>query len=235
MGDFKIGESSLNDCKIGTAQVNKIYLGSNLLWTKSTSGFGRLYNGYAVTDSRNIAPTGWHAPSETELNTLISYAGGSSIAGGKLKEVGNVHWSAPNTSATNDYLMSLKGSGGCANTFIQIMQISYIWSATISGSNQIAKYASYNNASIGNLTSFRTSGYSVYLIKDDSSNSGSMIDNDGNTYTSVMIGTQVWAGPIKSTRYRNGDFIDVQSNNGTTWESLTVGACCAYENDTNKI
>ena len=33
-------------------------------------------------------------PIDTEWNTLTTYLGGESIAGGKLKETGTTHWSA---------------------------------------------------------------------------------------------------------------------------------------------
>jgi uncharacterized protein (TIGR02145 family) len=32
---------------------------------------GRLYNWYAVADERNVCPSGWHVPSETEWQELI--------------------------------------------------------------------------------------------------------------------------------------------------------------------
>ncbi len=35
--------------------------------------YGNLYNWYAVNDNRNIAPTGWHIPTDAELTTLIDY------------------------------------------------------------------------------------------------------------------------------------------------------------------
>jgi uncharacterized protein (TIGR02145 family) len=63
---------------------------------------GKLYNGFAVNDSRNIAPAGWHIPSDTEWKTLIEYLGGENIAGGKLKETGAIHWASPNEWATNE-------------------------------------------------------------------------------------------------------------------------------------
>ena len=35
--------------------------------------YGRLYTWYAVTDSRDICPVGWHVPSDTEWSTLTDY------------------------------------------------------------------------------------------------------------------------------------------------------------------
>jgi uncharacterized protein (TIGR02145 family) len=65
------------------------------------STYGRLYNWYAVSDNRNIAPAGWHVPSETEWTTLINYLGGASVACNKLREPGDAHWKSLNTGATN--------------------------------------------------------------------------------------------------------------------------------------
>ncbi|MDP4210792.1 MAG: fibrobacter succinogenes major paralogous domain-containing protein [Bacteroidota bacterium] len=62
---------------------------------------GRLYNWFAVTDSRNIAPLGWHVPSDSEWTTLINFVGGENQAGGEMKEMGTIHWLSPNTGATN--------------------------------------------------------------------------------------------------------------------------------------
>ena len=75
--------------------------------------YGRLYTWSAAM--RNIpssnsnpsrvqgaSPTGWHIPSEAEWQELINYLGGDSIAGGKLKEAGYLHWAKPNTGATNE-------------------------------------------------------------------------------------------------------------------------------------
>lgn len=63
--------------------------------------YGLLYNWHAVSDNRNIAPDGWHVPTDGDWQTLITYLGGQATAGGKLKETGTAHWSTPNTGATN--------------------------------------------------------------------------------------------------------------------------------------
>ena len=64
--------------------------------------YGRLYTWFAVTDSRNVCPAGWHIPTDSEWTTLTTYLGGFKIAGGKLKETGALHWRSPNTAATNE-------------------------------------------------------------------------------------------------------------------------------------
>lgn len=57
------------------------------------------------------------------------------------------------------------------------------------------------------------------------------IDVDGNIYHTVTLGTQIWmVENLKTTRYRNGDAIPNITSN-TTWENLTSGAYCNYNND----
>ena len=51
-----------------------------------TTDLGTLYNWYAVNDVRNIAPKGWHVPTDVEWKILIDYLGGQDIAGWELKE-----------------------------------------------------------------------------------------------------------------------------------------------------
>lgn len=47
--------------------------------------YGRLYNFYAVSDKRGLAPQGWHVASQEEWSQLVKLSGGSDEAGKKLK------------------------------------------------------------------------------------------------------------------------------------------------------
>ena len=85
------------------------------------SKYGKVYNSFAVTDPRGLAPLGWHIPSAAEWTTLISYLGGEAVAGGKMKEVGTLNWRSPNKDATNESGFSGLPVGGCnyyGNEFI---------------------------------------------------------------------------------------------------------------------
>jgi uncharacterized protein (TIGR02145 family) len=100
--------------------------------TTNVSAYGRLYNWYAVSDSRNIAPIGWHVPRDEEWQTLADYLGGYSVAGGKMKESGTSHWSSPNTDATNESGFSGL-PGGCrysSGTFGSLGYYAFFWSAS---------------------------------------------------------------------------------------------------------
>jgi uncharacterized protein (TIGR02145 family) len=73
--------------------------------------YGKLYNWYAVAGIFNsasfndpslrkqIAPTGWHVPSDAERTTLTTFLGATE--GGKMKSIGTSLWLTPNTGATN--------------------------------------------------------------------------------------------------------------------------------------
>ena len=60
--------------------------------------YGALYNAYTVSEGK-LCPAGWHVPSVTEWETLCTYLGGDTVAGGKLKST--IVWNSPNTGADN--------------------------------------------------------------------------------------------------------------------------------------
>jgi uncharacterized protein (TIGR02145 family) len=60
---------------------------------------------------------------------------------------------------------------------------------------------------------------------------GSVTDIDGNTYATIVIGTQEWmAENLRTTRYSNGDSIPYIAD-GTEWQKMRTGAMTQYDND----
>jgi hypothetical protein len=56
-------------------------------------------------------------------------------------------------------------------------------------------------------------------------------DIDGNVYSTVQIGNQVWLGEnLKTTRYDNGDPIPLVTDNAA-WKAVTTPAYCWYQNN----
>ena len=64
--------------------------------------YGKLYNWYAVIDSRHLCPNGWHEPTDGEWLSLTNYLGGTAASGGKMKSTGLQYWLSPNGGATNE-------------------------------------------------------------------------------------------------------------------------------------
>jgi len=129
--------------------------------------YGRLYNWYAVDDSRKIAPEGWHVPSDTEWRTLVDYLG--SDAGGKMKETGIEYWSSPNTGATNESGFSaLPGgyrSGGAP--YHPVGYHAYFWSSMELGSGYAwYRYLSYDSSGVYRGNYDKRAGVSVRCVRN---------------------------------------------------------------------
>jgi uncharacterized protein (TIGR02145 family) len=112
--------------------------------------YGKLYNWYAVNDLRNIAPTGWHVPTQADWTTLINYLGGANIAGDKLKETGNSHWTGSYAAATNSSgFTALPGGflslGNSTYGFQNITTEGQWWSATEADANNALNWSITNS------------------------------------------------------------------------------------------
>jgi uncharacterized protein (TIGR02145 family) len=113
----------------------------NLAWSMARSGaycnynndttlaqtYGRLYNGYAVNDNRNIAPQGWHVPMLDEVNTMAKYLGTDAVK--KLMETGPVHWGSGN-DATNSSGFTALPAGERFGAFDSLNSWAYWWTSS---------------------------------------------------------------------------------------------------------
>jgi len=123
------------------------YEGSNYAWPFLTIGarcyydnlksndstYGTLYNFYTLTDPRNIAPLGWHVPNDHDWENLFIFLGGESVAGGKLKETGTIHWLDFNYATNESGFTALPGGfrDGDAS-FHDLGYYGYWWSSSCS-------------------------------------------------------------------------------------------------------
>ena len=131
--------------------------------------YGKLYNWYAVNDSRGLAPTGWHIPSDDEWTTLSTFLGGDAVAGGAMKETGTIHWITPNTGATDSsgFTGLPGGVRDDRGEFNAIENDAYWWSSTeLSSTDAWSRYLGYYGGLIGRTNTKKLIGFSVRCLRD---------------------------------------------------------------------
>lgn len=140
--------------------------------------FGKLYNWLAVTDSRNIAPEGWHIPSDAEWLSLENYIAahfGSSPNVAKalaaatewtiFSEGGSVGKDLTKNNSSG--FTALPGGYRLNGKFNKIGDYSGWWSSTESAENNAwirVLFFSYNN--LATIYHDKANGFSVRCIQD---------------------------------------------------------------------
>jgi uncharacterized protein (TIGR02145 family) len=162
---------------------------SDLNWQSTTSGafaiynndavndtlYGKLYNWYAVNDSRGVCPTGWHVPSDAEWNSFSNYLdpganGGDTwpnAAGGKMKAT--TGWNSPNTGATNESgFTGLPGGYRYGDgPYFDVGIYVYWWSSTEYGSvTAWTRRLYYDVSFVSRYFGYKVVGYSVRCVRD---------------------------------------------------------------------
>ncbi|HPS71855.1 MAG TPA: FISUMP domain-containing protein [Bacteroidales bacterium] len=131
--------------------------------------YGPLYNWYSVNTGK-LCPLGWHVPSDSEWSTLVNYCGGDQIAGNKLKEIKNFHWSYPNTGADNESgFTALPGGFRDYNgDFITVNLLGYWWCSS-EGGDWCAwyRYMHKDFSNVIRVNENKKRGLSVRCVKDE--------------------------------------------------------------------
>jgi len=133
---------------------------------KNGDKYGKLYNWYAVTDPRGLAPSGWHVPRNAEWTKLTDYLGGKDAAGDKMKS--KEGWKDNGNGGNESGFSGLPG--GTRYSFGTFGNIGYNgnwWSSTEGTTNNAwNRSLDYN---YGNVTSYnvnKTNGFSVRCLRD---------------------------------------------------------------------
>lgn len=129
--------------------------------------YGVLYNWNAALTA---CPVGWHLPTNAEWITLTTYLGGTTNAGGKLKQTGTILWNAPNTGATNETQFNAIPGGMrdySAATYYHTGNFAYYWSSSEYTSNSAkARNMMYNVSICEENHHHKSYGFSVRCVMD---------------------------------------------------------------------
>jgi uncharacterized protein (TIGR02145 family) len=127
--------------------------------------YGKLYNWYAITDSRGLAPMGWRIPSDEDWDILTEYLG-EDIAGKKMKSTtgwtkhGDKSGNGTNESGFNGLPGGIREDSG---HFYSIGSEGYWWSSTEGRPWGLGLYNDLDSAGPFNDNKF--SGYSVRCVR----------------------------------------------------------------------
>ena len=144
--------------------------------------YGLLYNWYAATDERSIAPAGWHLPTDEDWKTLEMYLGmepiiadyenwrGDHQEGAQLKIHNSELWYGNNPYTGVDRgFEALPGGYRKADTgeFVKMRYYGIFWTTTENDDQMAYNRSLYNETpKIGRFLRNKKEGYSIRCIKN---------------------------------------------------------------------
>jgi uncharacterized protein (TIGR02145 family) len=175
--------TNVTDNNAWEAQETEAFCIYNNNTSNEVDTYGALYNWYAVTDTRNLAPEGWHVPTDEEWKELEMSLGMSQ------SEADNESWRGTNEGsimAGNDALWdegdlendSEFGSSGFSTlangyrptglgNYTQMGNYGYFWSTTEYNSNLVYNRSLYSNrTTIHRGYDYKSFGLAIRCVKD---------------------------------------------------------------------
>jgi len=158
-------------------------------WSSTTEGsycfvndsvYGKLYNYYALADSRKLAPEGWHIPNDAEWQIMEKNIGMSDV------QVSNLSWRGTNEAeklvvksssgwpitsllfGTDEVGFSALPGGvritdGSTNTE---QTTAFWWTSTLASNKAYYRYIDFQHKEIFRQRTYLTYGMSVRCVKD---------------------------------------------------------------------
>lgn len=125
---------------------------------------GKIYNHFALTDPRGLAPAGWHIPTEAEWDQLIDHCGGEDLAGDTFKDGAQFR----NGTGDNSSGLSIKPAGARIYYGLFDDSINYpsFWTSDIKGKEAVYVNVAYNSSSVFKTEVPRGTGSYIRCIKD---------------------------------------------------------------------
>jgi uncharacterized protein (TIGR02145 family) len=160
---------------------------------------GRLYDWQTAPGA---CPSGWHLPSDAEWTALTDFLGGESIAGGKMKKAGTIHWVSPNTGATNSSGFTALPGGGWYwygnGGFSNLTRYGLFWSSTeYSSTDSWGRYLSFDGEYVYSYYNSKTYGFSARCVQD-TTGSGTAPTVTTATITNITLTSATGGGEVTS-------------------------------------
>jgi uncharacterized protein (TIGR02145 family) len=195
----------------------------------------------SATGSSVYAET--HSPLTNANGLATLEIGGGTVLSGNFA---NINW------ANGPYFVKTEAdlNGGSNYTITntsQLLSVPYaLYSNTVSSSVSqtgdtlfigsqayvIPGISAANNGG-GGLTGITAHSCGADSVHNPAKTYGTMTDQQGNVYKTIVIGNQEWmAENLRTTVYRNGNAI-ANVTDGNQWAGLTTGAWCYYENNSD--
>lgn len=133
--------------------------------TELVGMLGKLYNWYAVTDPRGLAPAGWHIPSDAEWTQLADALGGAELATDQLKS--DLGWEEDYEGTNESEFDGLPGGKiDKVGIFDEVGINGYWWSSSESEGFGLNRNLSSESFPFEGAKSFKGAGFSVRCLKD---------------------------------------------------------------------
>ena len=127
--------------------------------------YGKLYNLYAISDSRNICPAGWHMATFNEWVILVNYLGGWEVAGVKMK--GEEGWDDGGNSTNESGFTGYPGGHRFINgDFYEMGQVGSWWSSYYDGTYGTTLNLWDDSEGAMLNPKFKQTGHAVRCVKD---------------------------------------------------------------------
>ena len=202
--------------------------------------YGKLYNWDAVNDSRGLAPSGYHVPTDAEWTTLTRYLKSNSqywcnnnskniaksLASKELWNTDSYSCTVGNNLNANNTNGFTALPGGCRygdGTFLSLRNFGIWWSVT----EYDAKFAWHNYLCFNDVNVYRdlrskVVGYSVRCVKD---NSSGILQITSISPTSAKIGDEIiiTGSGFNSTQGTSFvSFNDVKATEYQSWSDTEI-------------
>jgi uncharacterized protein (TIGR02145 family) len=127
--------------------------------------YGKLYNWFAVSDPRGLAPKGWHVATDGEWTNLVKRFGGEMVAGEKMKSSSG--WTNGNGTNASRFDGRPGGYRLYTGPFIGQALSGYWWTATATTVGGAWLYfLDHNDGTVARYYFHIGCGFSVRCVRD---------------------------------------------------------------------